>query len=129
MEGGLAGIHELLGGLVVMALVVTALLAAFQVTKRDDAATGGDALRIVSYAAAALLLLQYLLGFLLLAGNARNSMEHYIIALLAIIPVGLQHSSGRRLAPRTQGVAMLIWALAAAFLAILAYLTGMRGVG
>jgi hypothetical protein len=59
--------------------------------------------------------------------NLRNSMEHYIVALLVIVPVGLQHGGGRRLSTRTRAIATLIWALAAAFLAILAYLTGMRG--
>jgi hypothetical protein len=125
----LAGIHEMLGGLVVVALIVTAILAAIDAARAGREATEGRALRVVSYAAAALLLLQYVLGVLLLAGNARNTMEHYVVALLVLVPVALQHGAGRRLTPRTRGVATLIWALAAAFLSILAYLTGMRGVG
>ena len=129
MAGGLAGIHEMLGGLVVVAFIVTTLLAAIETARASGAARQGEALRIVSYAAAALLLLQYVVGVLLLAGNARNSMEHYIVGLLVLIPVGLQHGAGRRLTTRARGVATLIWALAAAFLAILAYLSGLRGVG
>lgn len=109
MEGGLAGIHEILGGLVVVAFIVMAILAAI--------------------AAAGLLALQYLVGVLLLANGSRNSSEHIVIALLVLIPVALQHSSARRLSTQTLGVALLIWALAAAVLSVIAYLTGMAGAG
>ena len=124
MEGGLSGIHQMLGGLVVVAFMVTAVLAAIQVSGR-----GGEAVRVVSYAAAGLLLLQFVLGLLLLGGGERNTTIHYVVALLAVIPVVLQHGAGRRLSPRSRSVATLIWALAAAFLTILAYLTGQQGVG
>jgi heme A synthase len=127
--GGLAGIHEMLGGLVVVALIVTAILAAVEAARARREVTDGGALRIVSYVAAALLLLQYLLGVLLITSNLRNSVEHYVIALLVLVPVALQHGAGRRLSPQARGVGTLIWALAAAFLAILAYLTGTFGAG
>jgi heme A synthase len=123
MSGGLTGFHELVGGLVVVAFIVTTILAAIQ-------AAGGNArwTRMAAMVAAALLLLQYILGFALLGSGLQNSPMHYIVALLAIVPVGLQHGSARRLAPRTQGVAMLIWSLAAALLTIIAYMSGMAGV-
>ncbi len=124
MEGGLAGIHEILGGLVVVAFIVMAILAAVAATGRDI-----QWIRQASFIAAGLLVLQYLVGVLLLANNARNSGEHIVIALLVLIPVALQHSSARRLSSQSRAVALLIWALAAAVLAVIAYLTGMAGAG
>ena len=124
MEGGLAGIHEILGGLVVVAFIVMAILAAIAATGREI-----GWIREASFIAAGLLALQYLVGVLLLANGSRNSAEHLVIALLVLIPVALQHSSARRLSAQTRGLALLIWALAAAVLSVIAYMTGMAGVG
>lgn len=124
MEGGIAGIHEILGGLVVVAFIVLVILAAIAAAGRENRWT-----RTASFVAAGLLALQYLVGVLLFANGFRNSNEHYLIGLLVLIPVALQHSSARRLSPQTRGVALLIWALAAAFLSVIAYLTGTWGAG
>ena len=121
---GLAGIHEILGGLVVVAFIVMAILAAIAATGRDN-----PWIRKASFIAAGLLVLQYVVGVLLLANGFRNSNTHLAIALLVLIPVALQHSSARRISPQTRNVALLIWALAAAVLSAIAYLTGMAGVG
>jgi hypothetical protein len=121
---GLAGFHEILGGLVVVAFIVMAILAAVAATGRDM-----PWIRQASFIAAGLLALQYVVGVLLLANGFRNSNAHVAIALLVLIPVALQHSSARRLSSQTRGVALLIWALAAALLSIIAYLTGMAGAG
>ena len=82
-----------------------------------------------SFIAAGLLVLQYVVGVLLIANGFRNSATHVAIALLVLIPVALQHSSARRLSPQTRDVALLIWALAAAVLSVIAYMTGMAGAG
>ena len=124
MEGGLAGIHEILGGLVVVAFIVTAILAAVAATGRDM-----PWIRQVSCVAAGLLLLQYLVGVLLLANGFRNSSTHLAVAILVLIPVALQHSSARRISSQSRAVALLIWALAAAVLSVIAYMTGMAGAG
>ena len=124
MEGGLSGIHEILGGLVVVAFIVMAILAAIAATGRDI-----QWIRQASFIAAGLLVLQYLVGVLLLANEARNTSEHIVIALLVLIPVALQHSSARRLSSQSRAVALLVWALAAAVLSVIAYLTGMAGAG
>jgi heme A synthase len=124
VEGGLASIHEILGGLVVVAFIVTAILAAIAATGREIRWT-----RTASMIASGLLLLQYVVGVLLLANGFRNATSHFVIALLVLIPVALQHSSARRLSTQTQGMALLIWALAAALLSIIAYMTGMSGAG
>ena len=119
----MAGFHEILGGLVVVAFIVTAILAAIAAAGRDD-----RWVRTVSFIAAGLLALQYVVGVVLLAGGSRNDNAHYLIALLVIVPVALEHSSARRLSPQTRGVALMIWSLAAAFLAVIAYLAGTWGV-
>ena len=120
----MAGIHEILGGLVVVAFIVMAILAAIAATGRDI-----PWIRQWSFIAAGLLVLQYLVGVLLLANGFRNTSSHLVIALLVLIPVALRHSSARRLSSRSQGVALLIWALAAAVLSVIAYMTGMAGAG
>lgn len=122
MEGGLAGIHEIVGGLVVVAFIVVVLLAAIVAAGRDELW-----LRTASLIAAALLVVQYVVGVLLITGGIRNSNTHYAIGLLVLIPVALQHSATRRLSPRTRAVAVLIWAMAAVFLSVIAYLTGTWG--
>jgi hypothetical protein len=124
MEGGLAGIHQLVGGLVVVALVIVAILAAVQAGGR-----GGDAARTMSRVAAGLYALQILLGLLLLGGGFRNSTAHYVLGLLILVPLGLQHTAGQRFSAQTAGVATMIWSLAAAFLSVIVYLTGMQGAG
>ncbi len=121
---GLAGIHEILGGLVVVAFIVMAILAAVAAAGRDI-----PWIRQASFIAAGLLALQYVVGVLLLASGSRNTNTHVAIALLVLIPVALQHSSARRISAQTRGVALLIWALAAAALSVIAYMTGMAGVG
>ncbi len=119
MTSGLAGIHELVGGLVVVAFIVLVILAALQ------AAGGNDRwARTMSFVAAGLLVLQYILGVALLSSGARNTTSHYIIALLVVVPVALQHSSAKRLSSQTRAVALVIWSLAAAFLAVIAYMSG-----
>jgi heme A synthase len=120
---GLAGIHEMLGGLVIVAFIIMVILAAFAAAGRDM-----PWLRTASFIAAGLLALQYILGLLLLGGGFRNSTVHYVVGLLVVVPVALQHGSGRRLSEQTRGMALIIWSLAAAFLAVIAYLTGMWGV-
>ena len=124
MEGGLSGVHEILGGLVVVAFIVLAILAAMAAAGR-----GIRWLRTASFIAAGLLALQYVVGVLLLASGFRNSNTHVAIALLVLIPVALQHSSARRLSTQTRGIALLIWALAAALISVIAYMTGMAGTG
>ncbi len=122
MGGGLVGIHSMLGGLVVVAFIVLVVVAAIQAAGGNDRMT-----RTVSIAASVILLLQYLVGFVLLGSGFQNSAMHYVLALLLIVPIGLQHASAQRLSAKTRGVALLIWSLAAAFLAIVVYMTGLAG--
>ena len=120
---GLTGIHEMLGGVVVVAFIVAAILAAIAAAGRDM-----RWVRTASFIAAGLLVVQYVVGLLLLGNGQRNSTIHYIIGLLVLVPVALHHGFGRRLSEQTRGVALMIWSLAATFLAVIAYLTGTWGV-
>lgn len=117
---GLSGIHEMLGGLVVVAFIVVAIVAAVAAAGRDV-----PWLRAASFVAAGLLALQYLVGVLLISRDVQNTTTHYVIGLLVVVPVALQHAAGKRLSTQTRGVALMIWSLAATFLAVIAYLTGM----
>ena len=99
----MVGLHQTVGGLVVVAWIVVTIIAAF------EAATGRNQwTRPASFVAAALLLLQYVLGFGLLGNGARNSTGHYIIALLIIVPVAMQQASGKRMSTQARGIAVLI---------------------
>src|SRR5262245_59799573 len=118
----MAGIHQTVGGLVVVAWIVVTIIAAIEAGSGNFRWT-----RTASFAAAALLLLQYVLGFGLLGSGAQNSAGHYIIALLILIPVAVQQAAVRRIAPEHRGLTVIITSLAAAFLAVVAYLSGTWG--
>lgn len=47
--------------------------------------------RGLSFAAAGLLLIQYVIGFGLLGGSHKITAVHYIVALAAVVPVGAEH--------------------------------------
>ena len=47
--------------------------------------------RLVSVSAATGLLLQYALGFMLLGAGNSITMWHWLVALVAILPVGMEH--------------------------------------
>ena len=52
--------------------------------------------KYVSYIASLLLILQYLVGIGLLASGARNQAIHYALAVLVLVPIGLEHGLIRR---------------------------------
>jgi hypothetical protein len=47
--------------------------------------------RLVSIGAATLLLLQYALGFMLLGSGEDIPWTHWVLALVTVIPVGIEH--------------------------------------
>ncbi|MDQ2651576.1 MAG: hypothetical protein M3Z20_00915 [Chloroflexota bacterium] len=123
MGAGLGGIHEMLGGIVVVLMIIVAILAAI------SAGNGNNSmLRPVAMLAAGLYLLQIVLGIVLISGGLKNSTGHYLVGLLILIPVALQHSSAKRLDARSRDYATMICALAAAFLSVLAYASGAFGI-
>lgn len=123
MGAGLGGIHEMLGGIVVVLMIIVAILAAI------SAGGGSNAmLRPAAMLAAGLYFLQLILGIVLISSGLKNSTGHYLVGLLVLIPVALQHSSAKRLDARSRDYATMIAALAAAFLSVLAYASGAFGI-
>ncbi|MGN6031344.1 MAG: hypothetical protein ACTHQE_06735 [Thermomicrobiales bacterium] len=81
--------------------------------------------RGVSFAAATLLLLQYMMGFSLISSGKSITATHFLVALLAIIPVGFEHGYASTRTDARQRVLYTTLANAAAFIIILiAYMIG-----
>ncbi|MFT4036567.1 MAG: hypothetical protein QM692_00195 [Thermomicrobiales bacterium] len=120
---GLVGIHSMLGGIVVVMMIIVAILGAIYAAGGSD-----NLLRPASMLAAGLYLLQLVLGIVLISGGLKNSTGHYLIALLILVPVAIQHSAAKRMQARTRGYTVMICALAAAFLSVVAYMSGAMGL-
>lgn len=80
-------LHMIIGSATLLLFLLNALLYAMQLAK--GTAVGFH--RLVSIAAATGLLIQYALGFMLLGGEAKISWTHWVIALVAMVPVGIEH--------------------------------------
>ena len=113
-------IHMIVGSVTLLLFLANAVLYAVQLSR-------GQALefhRPVSFAAATALLLQYALGFMLLgAGNSVRGI-HWILALAAIVPVGLEHGLAARQPTARQRAlyGLLSTILAVALVAVTYYL-------
>jgi hypothetical protein len=82
-----ANVHMVVGTLVVIAFAIDLILRILAYRGRTYSFT-----RMVSFAAAGLLLVQYVLGFgLLSSSDDKPSPIHYVLALAAIITVGAEH--------------------------------------
>ncbi|MDP9367043.1 MAG: hypothetical protein M3Q03_02010 [Chloroflexota bacterium] len=91
-------IHSTVGTLVVLAYLVLTVIHLLGVNGRSF-----SWVRPLSFAAAGLLLLQYVLGFSLLGSGYRNAGSHYAFALLALVTVGMEHGyAGTRDTPRAR---------------------------
>ncbi len=92
----MTNVHMWIGSLVVIFFIVSAILNIMTyINGRSFSWQKG-----VAFAAATLLLLQYVLGFSLLGEGKSITSTHFIVALLAIIPVGFEHGFAR---PREEG--------------------------
>ena len=101
---GLVSVHNVVGTLVVLAYLVVTIVNIVRVTGREVPAG-----RTLSFAAAALLLIQYLIGFWLLGQGYRNQPAHFVVALLALVTVGLEHGyAPGRSTPRARAMTALI---------------------
>lgn len=93
-------VHNVVGTVVVLAFLVD--LTAHLLVFLGRPATW---LRGASIAAATALLLQYLIGFSLLADGRDNDGSHYVFALLPLLTVGLEHGyAGTRPTARQRGL-------------------------
>jgi heme A synthase len=81
-------IHMIVGTLVIVMYLITFALNIR--TARSGKEFSWQ--KMVSFGAATFLLLQYMLGFSLLGEGNNISAFHYLIALAAIIPVGMEHA-------------------------------------
>ncbi|MGE3797630.1 MAG: hypothetical protein AB7G88_07295 [Thermomicrobiales bacterium] len=119
----MSSVHMIVG----LAVVVAFLLSTIASYLRMSRGTEISWLRGVSFAAAGLLLLQYVLGFALLGDDGDISPLHYILALAAIIPVGAEHmfATAERSARERNRIAF-VSSLAAFVLVLVVYAIGER---
>lgn len=82
----MTSVHMTVGTLIIIGYLVTMVLNIR--TARSGAEFAWQ--KIVSFGAATLLILQYMLGFSLLSDHDITGF-HYLIALVAIIPIGMEH--------------------------------------
>lgn len=82
-------------------------------------------LRGVSMAASGLLLVQYVLGFLLLAEDHEQVASHYVFAFLPLLTVGLEHGYARtRPTAREQGLWGMVATGGSFVLVLVAFIIG-----
>lgn len=82
-------IHMIVGSATLLLFLLNAIMYAITMFKGKEIGYH----RVVSISAATGLLLQYALGFMLLGGGAKITWWHWVLALLAILPVGLEHGA------------------------------------
>lgn len=116
----MVGVHNIVGTAVVVAYLALAIVNALRLR-------GGDLAwaRPLSFAAAGLLLVQYAIGFYLLGEGYRNRTSHYLLALLAVVTVGLEHGyAPTRFTPRARATAALAATAITFVLVAIAYQLG-----
>jgi hypothetical protein len=91
-------VHQTIGTLVLIAFLVLTVVNVLRLTGRQI--TGA---RQLSFGAAGLLLLQYVLGFSLLGDDHSVSAWHILFALSALVTVGVEHAIGNPRPPETAG--------------------------
>lgn len=92
----MTNLHWLVGTLVLVAYLALTVANVLQM-RRGQAFPWA---RQLSFAAAGLLALQYVLGFSLLGSGEENSGLHYVFALAALVTVGMEHGyAGSRPTP------------------------------
>lgn len=82
----MVGLHSTVGTLVLVGFLLLTVLNALSIGGRSF-----SFLKPLSFAAAGLLGLQYVLGFGLLSGDSQQKASHYVLALAALVTVGLDH--------------------------------------
>jgi len=113
--------HMVVGSLTLLAFLVSLILNIR--TLVTGAAFSWQ--RMVSFGAATLLLLQYMMGFSLLSSDKSITSSHYLVALLAIIPVGVEHGyASTRTDPRQRAMYTTIANAAAFIIILIAYMIG-----
>ncbi len=117
----MSNVHMINGTLVIVSYVIALILNA------RLALTGVETPGRLqfSFAGATLLALQYMLGFSVLGSGQSVPATHYLLAFLAVIPVGIEHGLGAKQDnPRRRGTVGTIANILTLALVISAYLIG-----
>lgn len=80
-------VHMIVGTVTLVLFLVNVIMYAIELTKGKPVAYH----RLVSIGAATGLLLNYALGFMLLGAGNSITIWHWLLALVAILPVGMEH--------------------------------------
>lgn len=109
-------VHMIVGSATLVLFLLNAIMYGIEMVK-------GQAIgyhRLVSISAATGLLLQYALGFMLLGAGNSIPVWHWLVALVAILPVGMEHG-GTANQPNFRKKSMLgLIAASIAFIVVLA---------
>jgi len=117
----MSNVHMIVGVLVIVAFAIALIL------NGRLALTGAETPgRLpISFAAATLLALQYMLGFSVLGSGESVPAIHFLLALFAIIPVGVEHGLGARQEnPRRRGALGAVANIVTLALVVTAYIIG-----
>ena len=117
----MSNVHMINGTLVIISYAIALILNA------RLALTGAETPGRLpfSFAGATLLALQYMLGFSLLGSGQGVPAAHYILALLTVVPVGIEHGLGARQEnARRRGTVGVIANILTLALVVSAYLIG-----
>lgn len=83
----LANLHMIIGLATLAAFLLLTIVNGLRAFRGSDVTWA----RGLSFAAAGLLVIQYVIGFGLLSSDHKMKAIHYILALAAIVPVGAEH--------------------------------------
>lgn len=114
-------VHMVVGTLVIIAYALTLILNARLAL--SGAETPG---RLpISFGAATMLALQYMLGFSVLGSGESVPAMHFLLGLSAIIPVGIEHGLGaKQNNPRRRGTIGAVTNILTLVLVVTAYIIG-----
>jgi len=116
----MVGLHNTVGTLVIVAYLVLTVVNVIRLRSGDF-----GWVRYLSFLAAGLLLVQYVLGFTLLSEGHTNQSSHYLFALLPIITLGIEHGyAPTRATPRDRAAAALAATTLTLVLVLIAYTLG-----
>jgi hypothetical protein len=83
----MVGLHMIIGLATLVAFVLLTIVNGLRAFRGSDMTWA----RGLSFAAAGLLLIQYVIGFSLLGSDHKITAVHYILALVAVVPIGAEH--------------------------------------
>lgn len=114
-------VHMIVGSLTLILFVISAVMYAIEWARGQVIVQH----RIIAFAAATLLLLQYALGFMLLGAGNKFSWTHVLFALLAIVPVGMEHGmAAKQPGLRKRAMIGLVATILTVALVLITYLIG-----